>query len=334
MFAAATLATGVPVLSAAQSSALCDGQQATIVGTDGDDLIVGTQEADVIVGLGGNDIIVGLSGNDVICGGLGDDEISAGRGADVVLGNSGDDTIRGQRGQDAIFGGPGDDTLLGNNGADLITGQRGADTIEGGAGADDLSGGRGQDIIEGGTGDDFLRGGNGIDFLEGDDGDDIINSGRGNDILNGGAGDDDIRTGDSLGDILILSPGMDILDGEPFPGFTGETEPAEPAIEFEPLTSRLALTPAASFFLQNAADFLIANPQTTAVIEGHARTADSPEANLVLSQGRAEAVVDFLVELGVDESQLQAQGFGDTAPVTVNGAEDRRLGDRIEFVVI
>ena len=37
----------------------CDNQEATILGTDGDDTIIGTEDSDVIVGLGGEDSIEG-----------------------------------------------------------------------------------------------------------------------------------------------------------------------------------------------------------------------------------------------------------------------------------
>lgn len=40
----------------------CKGQDATIVGTDGNDNLVGTSNRDVIVGLGSNDHISGLGG--------------------------------------------------------------------------------------------------------------------------------------------------------------------------------------------------------------------------------------------------------------------------------
>ena len=47
----------------------CNGQAATIFGTDGDNNnLVGTPQRDVIAGLAGNDTIKGKGGRDVICG--------------------------------------------------------------------------------------------------------------------------------------------------------------------------------------------------------------------------------------------------------------------------
>ncbi|WP_183061672.1 choice-of-anchor U domain-containing protein [Motilibacter peucedani] len=82
----------------------CDGQVATIVGTEGNDRITGTAGDDVIVALGGKDKVQGGDGNDVVCGG------------------AGDDTIHGGAGDDHLFGGDGHDSLHGGPGADLLDG--------------------------------------------------------------------------------------------------------------------------------------------------------------------------------------------------------------------
>ena len=45
----------------------CDGRQAGVIGTNGNDAITGTPGDDVIVGLAGDDIVNGNGGNDLIC---------------------------------------------------------------------------------------------------------------------------------------------------------------------------------------------------------------------------------------------------------------------------
>jgi Ca2+-binding RTX toxin-like protein len=72
----------------------CQGQSATIVGTDGPELIVGTNGSDVISAGAGDDTIRGLDGNDFICAGAGDDLVNGGLGNDSVMGESWQDEIQ------------------------------------------------------------------------------------------------------------------------------------------------------------------------------------------------------------------------------------------------
>ena len=81
----ATVLAASPVLSQEDDSLVCDGLEATIVGTAGDDVLQGTWQDDVIVGLGGNDIIRGGSGSDTICGGDGNDEIHGESQGDIIV---------------------------------------------------------------------------------------------------------------------------------------------------------------------------------------------------------------------------------------------------------
>jgi Ca2+-binding RTX toxin-like protein len=105
-------ATGSCSVSAVQYPPyMCNGQVATIVGTDAGETINGTTGADVIVGRGGNDTITALGLNDVVCGGAGNDTIDGGANADTLFGNSGDDAINGGAGTDVCNGGPGNDTF-------------------------------------------------------------------------------------------------------------------------------------------------------------------------------------------------------------------------------
>ncbi len=92
------------------SSATCKGQQATIVGTAGNDLRSGTPARDVIVGLGGNDRLSGLAGRDLICGGSGKDTLGGGKGKDKLYGEAGKDKLKGGGGKDLCRGGEGRDT--------------------------------------------------------------------------------------------------------------------------------------------------------------------------------------------------------------------------------
>jgi hypothetical protein len=108
-------------------AATCRGKQATIVGTEGNDVRNGTSGKDVIAGLGGKDKLSGLAGNDVICGA---------KGNDTLKGGAGNDQLSGQKGNDKLYGQKGNDKLSGKGGKDTLKGGPDKDTLKGGAGKD------------------------------------------------------------------------------------------------------------------------------------------------------------------------------------------------------
>lgn len=73
---------------------------------------------------------------------------------------------------------------------------------------------------------------------------------------------------------------------------------------------------------------LKARTQARLLIEGHTDTSGNPEANLYLSQLRAEAVRDYLVRAGIDATRLRVMGYGDTRPVADNNTVDGRQRNR------
>ena len=70
-------------------------------------------------------------------------------------------------------------------------------------------------------------------------------------------------------------------------------------------------------------------------IEGHTDAVGSAEKNLKLSQGRAEAVRDFLVSNGLVATNFAPKGYGSTLPLDSNANEiGREKNRRVEFVII
>ncbi len=87
--------------------------------------------------------------------------------------------------------------------------------------------------------------------------------------------------------------------------------------------------------LEQAAAILVANPSGAVEIQGHTDTDGDEALNLELSQKRADAVLSFLVDHGVDPGRLTAIGFGETqlkVPDEKTSA-DKAANRRIEFRV-
>ncbi|HRD65265.1 MAG TPA: OmpA family protein [Candidatus Competibacter sp.] len=69
------------------------------------------------------------------------------------------------------------------------------------------------------------------------------------------------------------------------------------------------------------------------VIAGHTDAVGSDQRNLELSQERAQAVKDYLIERGIVSNRLIAKGYGEAYPVASNATEaGRELNRRSEFI--
>lgn len=214
MFCCCALLLCVAMPAAGARTVYCEGLEALIIGTTGDDTLRGTTGDDVIHGRGGADHIDGRGGNDTICGGNGNDVIAGGNGNDRIQGGKGADTIIGDDGDDVLFGGPGLDTIKGVAGNDHLDGGPGADLLLGGSGSDQIKAGEGHDTVRGGDGDDSITGGNGNDIIQGEGGADDINGETGQDLVEGGDGDDTVRGGRHP-DRVFGGPGDDRVFGGP-----------------------------------------------------------------------------------------------------------------------
>ena len=69
-------------------------------------------------------------------------------------------------------------------------------------------------------------------------------------------------------------------------------------------------------------------------IAGHTDNIGKPEDNKQLSQDRANAVRDKLIEYGCNPQVISAFGYGDTKPVATNDTEEgRQLNRRVEITL-
>jgi len=94
-------------------------------------------------------------------------------------------------------------------------------------------------------------------------------------------------------------------------------------------TGSAAIKPEYKGEIAKVADYMKAYPTTTAVIEGHTDNVGDPADNMKLSQKRAEAVVNYLVDnFGIDRSRLSAKGYGDTRRISYNNTSEGRAQNR------
>jgi outer membrane protein OmpA-like peptidoglycan-associated protein len=96
-------------------------------------------------------------------------------------------------------------------------------------------------------------------------------------------------------------------------------------------TNSAELSPQAQTVLDVTANKLIRQPRKVEV-GGYTSSTGRPEYNLQLSQKRAEAVRDYLVERGVNPENVTAKGYGMADPIASNETEEGRIANqRVEL---
>ncbi|GIV55010.1 MAG: hypothetical protein KatS3mg039_1528 [Candidatus Kapaibacterium sp.] len=104
-------------------------------------------------------------------------------------------------------------------------------------------------------------------------------------------------------------------------------------IEFD--YDRATIRPESLPLIERIADAMKAHPTLRIEVRGHTDDRGSEEYNRRLSQRRADAVVEALVQMGVERSRLRAVGFGKSRPLVENTTEENRARNRrTEFVII
>lgn len=87
--------------------------------------------------------------------------------------------------------------------------------------------------------------------------------------------------------------------------------------------------------LSKLANFLIDHPQLHVTISGHTDSAGREEANLRLSQGRADAIKAYLEdEYKINPDRVTAIGYGSSKPIVQEITDDhKQLNRRVEFEI-
>ncbi|MEZ4362357.1 MAG: OmpA family protein [Kofleriaceae bacterium] len=86
--------------------------------------------------------------------------------------------------------------------------------------------------------------------------------------------------------------------------------------------------------LDDVAQALADHPTLQVRVEGHTDSQGSDKFNLNLSQRRAESVRAYLINKGIDQARMVAEGYGERVPLADNRtSKGRAQNRRVEFVI-
>ncbi|WMN11290.1 OmpA family protein [Marivirga salinae] len=87
--------------------------------------------------------------------------------------------------------------------------------------------------------------------------------------------------------------------------------------------------------LDRLTDLMTQNPGIKIEIIGHTDSKGSDDYNLTLSEGRAQAVMQYLLDKGISAERMKAKGLGETSPISSNDTEAGRAENRrVEFTIV
>jgi outer membrane protein OmpA-like peptidoglycan-associated protein len=99
-------------------------------------------------------------------------------------------------------------------------------------------------------------------------------------------------------------------------------------------TGSFELMPAARERLAKVSGIVLAYPSLHLQVEGHTDSIGTDDYNQALSEKRAGAVRDYLVQEGISADAIKALGFGKTEPIASNDTpEGRQQNRRVELVL-
>lgn len=100
-------------------------------------------------------------------------------------------------------------------------------------------------------------------------------------------------------------------------------------------TGKTDILPESEPMLQTLTDFMNDDENRRIMIVGHTDNVGKDAANMRLSDGRAKAVRQALIERGIAEDRIEAEGKGETQPIATNDTpEGRQKNRRVEVVIL
>jgi cytochrome c oxidase subunit 2 len=93
-------------------------------------------------------------------------------------------------------------------------------------------------------------------------------------------------------------------------------------------TGSAALSDLSKYELDNLTGILKANPTVKVELAGHTDSQGDESSNLELSKNRAQNVMNYVLDKGLDASRLIYTGYGETLPIGDNGTDAGREQNR------
>jgi OmpA-OmpF porin, OOP family len=107
---------------------------------------------------------------------------------------------------------------------------------------------------------------------------------------------------------------------------------AKGKIRFE--SGRAGIDPDSAGLLDRLTETALRCPTATIEIAGHTDTDGEDAFNQMLSEKRAQAVMDYLIRAGLPATRFTATGYGSTQPVATNDTDEGKAQNRrIDFLV-
>ena len=99
-------------------------------------------------------------------------------------------------------------------------------------------------------------------------------------------------------------------------------------------TNSFELSKASKLIIDGFIEFLKENEHIKVEIQGHTDNVGNEKANLLLSDNRAKAVEEYMIEQGISPVRLRYKGYGSSKPVASNQTDAGKFKNRRTVFVI
>ena len=97
--------------------------------------------------------------------------------------------------------------------------------------------------------------------------------------------------------------------------------------------NKATLKPESMGVINEIAGLMKDNPDIKFSVEGHTDSDGDDNSNLILSEQRAQTVMQTLVSLGIDSDRMSSKGWGESKPMDTNETPEGKANNRrVEFV--